>query len=428
MRWFKILINYVINDDVMVSNPSFNRIIEDQNHMELELTRSDLTNITYSSVYSGLGVNSAVTIFSPGVNFKNIGISVNNILHILTGSNAGFYTVTNPSKNQVDIVESSSITFPLQTSGFVFRLSNIVYSDIIDVTEIDDTRFYDDNIEFIFYGAVVGWKIVITSGLHTGTYIISSVNPDNSVSISGLSGLDITENGLSYELRTNTNTLRHTGTSVGKLRSNRIGRIEIDPLVTNISPNYYAHFDLFPATRFIILSVDVDNSVVYIGNWKNGDIAGTSMQIRQTMVDGSVGGSIFGYFSVRGMELTGTTPTIDNSVENNQFLENYAILINDNYYKITEIDGSVMKISGVPVLTWSINSPTSVSYAITHFEKIPVVTQDGNTFSQIDRRGGDSFQIYSHSASMGMSGFSEGVFVDSLGGNESIWIDITYKD
>lgn len=416
----EILLSYHQDDNIIATQTDFNRLIEEGSSYLLELKRNMLadTNVTN---HTGTGSNLAVSIFSPGVYFNRIIDVDDNVLEILSGTYAGEYTLTNPSRHSMDIVES--ISFPLDSGEFSFRISNVIYSDIVSITRIDDIRFYDEDIEFVAYGAVAGFKIIITSGIYAGTYTVTSVNTDNSVTISGLSG-SISAANLNYELRTSSNVLRYTGTTAGSISTQQIGKVECSLTAesVHVSPGDYV---LYSGDQYKILTVENDSvPYLYIENYTGGDVVGVaSISVYRRKAEG------IGYLSASGMKINGIVPFVDGTLEDNTFKESYLILIGSNYYSIEEIDGSEMTLSG-HLLEWGL-SGISVNYSIVQFEKVPVITQNDHYFEFLDRRGNDSIVISTESSmpmAMRSSFLNGNQPIDTLGQSESISIDIEYRN
>lgn len=409
-----ILGRYSIQDNVMNAQYHFNRLIEDGNDYLLELKRNMLAD-TVVTDESGNIKNIAVTLFSPGVNFSSIGIGDNNRLEILSGLNTGNYTLENPQKTIVDIVES---LVSVNSNPFPFRISNELYSDVVSIYRIDDSRFYD--IDWVTYGTIAGWKIIIVTGIYAGTYIISAVNPDNSVS---LPGLTVSLSNVSYELRTDANALRHTG--LGTLVTTQIGRVECDLEITQalgISPGDYVEYS---GSQYKILSVENNiDAKFYIEGYSGSDVVGVaSVIVHRRIAEGT------GYLNYRGLVLTGTTPTINNTLEVNQFKENYMILIGSNYYQIDNISGSDMTLTGKIIDYGLVDVP--ISYSIVQFVKTsPITTQDGHEFVILDRRGDDTITITSESVTpmaMAFASMSDDSILDLIPQKENIRIRTEYR-
>lgn len=415
----ELLLSYQQNDNVIATQMNFNRLIEEGSSDLLELKRDMLANtsVTYTS---GTGKNEAVSIFSPGFYFDRIIDVDSNLLEILSGTYAGEYTLTNPSKYSMDLVEP--ISFPLDTSGFPFRISNIIYEDIVSIYRTDNIRFYDSSIEFVAYGTDVGYKIVILSGIYAGTYTITSVNTDNSVTLSGLSG-SISASGLNYEIRTASSVLRYTGTG-GRISTQQIGEVVCSSTAESVkvSPGDYVEYS---GNQYKVLTVENDTSpILYIENYTGGNVVGVaSISVYRRRIEG------IGYLSVRGMQITGPIPYVDGTLEDNTFIDNYLILYQDKYYKITSIVGSTMTLSGTPVELGLTGVP--ISYEIVHFEKIPVTTQDGHYFEFLDRRGNDSIEIITETITPMTMGMSEAILnsqpVNNIGLAEKILLEIEYR-
>lgn len=169
---------------------------------------------------------------------------------------------------------------------------------------------------------------------------------------------------------------------------------------------------------------DISVDKLYIENYTDGDVVGVaSIVVYRRLVDNGIG-----YLQLRGMKLTGVVPTVDYEFENDQFRENYLILIGLSYYQIESIDGSDMILNG-PLLSWGL-SGTGVSYSIIQFVKTsPITSQDGHVFDRLDRRGIESISVSTeNSTSMAMTalmlnGINNGP-IDVIGHQEDIWINV----
>lgn len=419
-------------DNVTVTQIDFNRLIYDGSSDAATLKRNMLAS-TSASAYAGTGGNVAITLFSPGIQFDSLALldSSKTYLEILSGTDQGEYQVSESQKFTVDIIQGSpdTISWPLDESGFPFRLSKLLFSGSADITQINNYKFSDSTVTFVDYGTNDDWEIVITSGLYAGTYQIDTVNPDNTISIIGFP-TTATITGLNYELRNASSQLRHSGTA-GKVVSASIGVVDIDVNAydAGIRSGDYVKYG---STQYRVSGTDSD---VYIENYTGGTVIGTaSVDIYRRLIDGAVG-----YLSIRGMKLTGTTPTISYVAETNQFLENYLILIGTGYYQIDSIDGSDMYLNG-PMLSWGL-APVAVNYSIIQFIKTspittetppPEITYAGAVqFDRLDRRGNESIVVETET-SMPMfmtANFlnNDGQISDTVSQKEEIWIDVQYR-
>jgi hypothetical protein len=187
----------------------------------------------------------------------------------------------------------------------------------------------------------------------------------------------------------------------------------------------------YSGTQYLVLA-RMDRGVsptvdkLLISNYTGGDVVGSaSIDIFRRIAEGT------GFLAFQGLYLNGTVPTINNTIENNQFIENYAIIIGDDNYQITEINGSIMTLVGKP-RDWGLTG-TSVSYSIVQYQKTSPVTlpADGFVYQRIDRRGEDEITIESESATpmwmMGMYDSDNNSNFELIKNKESISIKFEYK-
>ena len=164
--------------------------------------------------------------------------------------------------------------------------------------------------------------------------------------------------------------------------------------------------------------------------YTGGTIVGTAdITVYRRLLDNAIG-----FLDFRGIELVGTVPVIDDTLETNTFLESYAILIGSDHYKITSIVGSTMELVG-PFVDFGI-AGVPASYSIIQFVKTsPITTQDGTVFEFLDRRGNESITITTEEgmpmsfaadllnyANEGQTGFAS-----AISAQENISVDIIYR-
>ena len=347
----------------------------------------------------------------------------------------GTYRVqVSQSHYSVDIVQGSpsNIGYPLDTSAFPYRLSNLLNQEVASIYQSDQYVFSDASVTFITYGAIPGWHVVITNGIYAGNYSITSVNQDDTLTISGFPAI-VTLSNLHYNLTDPHNVVRYTGIT-GGLSVKRFGRVVTALIVQElgIRPGDWV---LYAGTQYEITRADprpvgatTDN--IYIQGYTGGDVVGVAnVSIYRRLINNGVG-----YLAVRGMTLMGTLPTISYVAETNQFRENYLILIGANYYQITSINGSTMTLSG-PMIQWGLTG-TAVSYSIIQFIKTsPITTQGGHQFFLLDRRGNDSIEIITETeipmlarSTMLNAIDDKKPMQDLVTQKESIRLDIKYKE
>lgn len=425
----EVLITKIHVDNFVATQFNFNRLIEEGTDDTNELKRNMLAD-TDATVHSGTGVNLAISLFSPGVQFPGLlGKTIN--LEILSGVDQGEYECEVNQKFLLDIVQGTpdTITWPLDTSGFPYTLSSQIYVGSVDIYQNEEFIFSDSEVEFVNYGAADDWKVVVTSGPYAGTYNVDKINSNNTINILSFPTLS-TVGSLNYELRNAANQLRYTGTS-GLVSSKQTGSVDfgINAFNAGIRSGYYIKYG---SDQFKIIGV---GDRVTIDSYTGGDVIGVAnVKVYKRVIDNKTG-----FLQVRGMKLNGTVPTVDYSVENDSFRENYLILIGTKYYQIESIDGSDMILNG-PMLDWGL-SGTSVNYSIVHFTKTSPITTTGNQsydpplqFDRLDRRGNESIELITETqlpmqmrADM-LNSINSEQQIDKVSQQEHIWLDIEYKE
>jgi hypothetical protein len=211
-------------DNFIATQFNFNRLIEEGSSDANELKRNMLAD-TDATSHSGTGVNLAISLFSPGVQFPGI-LGKKIYLEILDGTDEGEYECEANQRFLLDILQGTpdTITWPLDTSGFPFRLSSQIYVGSVDIYQNEEFIFSDSEVEFVDYGAADDWKVVVTSGLYAGTYNVSTINSNNTITILGFPTTS-TVSGLNYELRNVSNQLRYTGTA-GSVITRQTGSVD----------------------------------------------------------------------------------------------------------------------------------------------------------------------------------------------------------
>ena len=353
---------------------------------------------------TGMGTNDTIVLYSPGVRF-DVTISgldtTNNLLEILSGPDIGEYKVTNPGKNAVDIVQGfpDTIGWPLNTSGFPFRLSNELFSgSIVSIDEDNVFAFTDENTDFRFSDVEPGWKIEVTAPAGViGTYTILDSFPDDSLSLSSWGDLQ-DRTGITYQLQTDTGTPVGDPSSTGQIHVGRRAKVNGG---TDFRTRYgveVGDYLLVGGVQYPIREFIDDENFYITDGWTFGSVGVTAANVYRRLLDNAVG-----YLDVRGMTLD-TSPTdyettlsISNGtnalgplLENSQFKENFLVLIDGKYHQIVEIDADEVTLSG-PTKSWGL-AGTAVSFDIVQFTK-QSVTIHGDTLSFVDRRNNDRVEI-----------------------------------
>lgn len=438
--------------DDIVFDPAllgFSRLIRDGKNFSNELSRNMLTNsAAVASGNDGVGYNEAIVFYSPGINFDDLAIkpAPHNILEVLSGSDMGTFQISPSGPTFADIIQGSPSTvgFPLDTSGFPFRLSNIQFQEsTASIFQDNVVSFIDPNVNFSLFPITDDstWVLIITSGLYAGNYPIIFANSDNTLNISGWTGPTLVA-GLNYEIKAPSNIVVVTG--VGGVSVTLRGRVETQ-LIQNEYDVKAQDYLIYNGVQYLILafgtrqpSATVDK--VYIGGYSSGNVVGVAnIQIWRRMADNKIG-----YFSVRGLRLHTTidyettlgisngsneTPTLDD----NNFKENFLVLIGSNYYQIVDINHNNIFLAG-PAQSWGLTGTLHINYTIIHFTKLTVMTEDGLLFPFVDRRGDVPPQVIQQNLmlhpSMRLKLLNSGAesIMEAVKGVEEIWYEVELKE
>lgn len=435
MENIEALITFQHNDNLIMTQFDFNRLIRNGSSDALTIKRNMLATANVIATPSGTGTNIAIVLFSPGIQFDTLGVNpTENVLEILSGTSTGKYPVQIRGGDRfvIDVLQGmpSTVPFPIDPTGFPFRLSNIMFNESsASIYQDNQIQFLDSTLVFPNLGTQVGWSIVVISGPFMGTYPITQVNPDGSLYLSGWTGGNTMN--LSYQLRNGSTTI--ASSTSGQVLITLLGRVEIQ-LVTEelgIRQLDYVLFNgvQYQITRIVPRTMFSTVDKVYISGYSFGTVVGSAnVTFYRRLIDNATG-----YLDIRGMQLVGQVPVVDGTLENNTALDNYLILIGTTYYQIASIVGSTMTILG-PILPWGLTG-TPVSYSIVQFIKTsPITTEDGVKFLRLDRRGNDSITITTQTQmpmgfrSQLLNDINKGDGVkDSVSGQESITLDIEYR-
>lgn len=428
-----------------------------------------------SSVDSGTctAYNDSIVLFSGETNFDQVGLLQDNtsILRVMTGSLSGVYSLSNPSKNTVQVQtvsepvdEAQSIfgnLLSLNTRAFSFRISN-------PVDAVSSTNIYQDNA-YVFSdpsqsfesfkslwdvskGYSTGsWKIKIPAYSAT-PYDIVNILPDGTISLEDNGTLPGASAGpLSYTAYDQFGSTLFASTT-GALSVTLRGRIE----VLNISlydvreTLKVGYYQKISGTEYQITGfVEGTNNQFYISGYSGGDVAGSTLDVYNRVVDGAVG-----YMSHSGlkMQVSGNLESslgisngansIATPLEDDHFMENYLVEIDGSLYMIAGIDGNsppgstTITLQG-PDAYWQTLSGggTSKSYTIYRYVKTQDVMIPGQqydlpevVFNTIDRRGREQTSNTELPTPIMAALTSPDNFNESMDQKEGVSFIIEYKD
>jgi len=411
-----------------------------------QIKRDELANVTtVVTAAAGTAANEYICLYSPNQRLDDLGLhedSAYTLLEILSpSSNSGEYTVENADRNFA-FIDSGSISQPIDESAFTFRLSNIRGSkSSVSITQDDYFTFSDAELDLSTHDPKSQWDVdqeyaiapwTVTIGAYSDTYDILNILPDGSFVLNDPSTSLPTSNtnGISYTLKDSDGDVVATGTT-GKLKVKRRGRVNIGSSISILGSTYTwttakSFFDSYHENgrnHYIIKDSnpypfdgfveDVDNEF-YISGYSDGDAAGVPIEIQHRLVNGKKG-----YFSYKGLKLTTASDhevgldicNGDNAdtlfaatdaggdpytlqLENDTFYQNFLIVINEEYYAISRIDGDEVWLIG-PDHNWK-TTGTAVTYDILHYEKQGADIEESiyppvpaHSFDILDRRGNE---------------------------------------
>lgn len=419
----EILISYKVQDVVLSGEGQtwFNRVMK-LGLQDNKILRGDLASSEkVIDNESGIGYNDAITLFSPDQKLSNIGMASEAILEILSPSaNAGTYTVSNPIDNQADV---AGISEPLNTATFTFRVSNeVINESIVNIYQDDIFEFRDENKSFSIESiqtlwdvdqgyATSPWKILISDYSATA-YNIKDISSDVILleDDGSLPTNQITSN-ITYELQ-NSSGVTIFSSVTGILNVTR--RAKVETTNTEIgSILQIGNYFLIGSDQYKIIGFsEAENDCFYILDYTDGDVAGTHpLVVYKRICDNKVG-----FLSHRGLKLRVQGQNLESSLEilnghnastdendildNNQFMENFLVVIGSDYYFITDIDGdspsgeTTINLSGLDNYwkTWPAGG-TTLNFDILKYTKMPITIpgQQGDLpefeFDHIDRSG-----------------------------------------
>lgn len=442
-----VYITNIIEDNVMTGNMDFNRTIQPD---IVNLKRNMLaTASSVASASNGKGYNLAIGLYYPSFDFTPnfSGLNVNdNLLEILSGSNAGTYSVTNPNNSLVDIVEV--LPLPFDSSPFPFNLSNHLYDGGVDILQDDYFVFSDASVTFAQYNIVselegTPWNIVVTSGPYAGTYAIHQVLPNNTLVINSWPTTNIT--GLNYDLRTDTNVVVFSSVT-GKVQVTSRGRLESSTSLITQYGIQVGDYLYYSGTAYKVIDL-INDTDVYLLDWNNGTMVGIpSVTFYRRIVNSGVG-----YLNIRGMNLTTVanhynTIGVSSALEDDNHLENFMVLIDTTYYQISSWsntgDGEGrydIVLNGLPIPQWGtfdMGGTTGVVYSIIQFSKTSPVTIGSTTIDRIDRRGNEVITstidtvspMFMNLAGPILNSSNRGQPLEFTGQNEHITFEIEWQD
>lgn len=418
----KFLISFIKNDIILSgdANSIFNRMIKD-GYSNIQVTRSDLADQTeVVSSSTGTAYNEYISLISPDINLADCGIRIeDHVLEILSPSpNSGEYSILTINRNTARV--STNVTEPLNQSMFTFRVLNNQYSTAIaNIYQDNLFKFNDTTLNYFELGVKSNWDSINTTSYtgdawkvsipaySTTPYIIDKVDSQGNLYLLDPDRTlpDANINNLHYSLLDDSNSV--LGVSLA-------GKLVIENRASiHFNDSHFVDISEFIKQGDVLVYSDIEyvvsgiksNDTIYISDYDLGDAVGVNVEVRRIILNNEVG-----YFGYTGLKLITTTnyetslnilngknaPTSD-ITDNSLFKENYLIKINDNYYRMQEIDGNNITLSGYPQDWMTLNSGgTLVNFDIYHFNKKPVDIKF-IVFDELDRGGKDPIirEVYS---------------------------------
>lgn len=419
----------------------FNRTMEPSDLLK----RDELASFsTVVSNDTGTAKNGGIYLYSPSVSFEYSPLNKDynyTYLEILSPSaNAGTYGVGNAYRNTVEIL-SGSVTEPVDESSFTFNLSNLrAVKNLVTIYKDNYITFIDSNKSLNTISTV--WDTLNDPAYYPynwtiyfplyGTFNIQNILPDGSLVLEDDPSLPTsTVIDVTYTIYDETSNVV-VSNNTGKITISLRGRVDFSGNVVvngdtvtldsiqNLMGSYYEngrnHYLLYSGTQYAFNGFVKDSTTqFYISNWSGGTVSGiANASLYQRLANNKIG-----YLSYKGLTLTTTTNyettlSIQNGanadslysatdasgnpytlqLDNNSFMENYLILINSDYYAITNINGTLITLAG-PDQVWK-TSGTSVNFDIIKYDKEAVSIpervsppMDGHDFEYLDRQGND---------------------------------------
>lgn len=399
------------------------------------ILRDELADRTVAvATTTGTAYNDEVVLFCPDLQLARIGMALDGSAtmtvfapSILSGS----YTVDNPKGNAASVSGVASPNFMVTSNqAFTFDIDNLVLDGTLcNITQDNIFVISDSTQDFGLLGtestfdvdngtASSAWKVLIPA--YSGTpYVIKDVQPDGSLVLTNDGTLPSNNSSnVTYSLIHNLTTI--ITSTVGEFNVTKRGRVTA--LSSSVLPirnairldNTFQKINLeeYPILEFVDGTTDQYYIGKYYDNMGNnrGDINNTNLRVNQKVAKQQVG-----YLHYRGLKLqmvgnlesslgiqngANSLVVVDEGIENNEFRENFIVVVGSDSYFIDQIDGdnptgfTTFTLSGDPHWWNMLNlGGTSVNVTIYKYTKNGA-TVDGqqfdlpsHTFRTLDRAG-----------------------------------------
>lgn len=465
------LIHFTYTDDFLSGegNPVFHRIMTDAVH-GLMVDRDALANQTkVVSTTTGTAFNDRVVIVAPNVVLSDIGINEpQHVLEVMSGIHKGDYQIDN-MKGTIARV-TTSVHQPLSdgsgSDSFPFRLSNIIYSTLngASITQRDRFLFSDTTLNLSELDLKTQWDVdnykyvgqpwqirfptldltVDICKVDGNTLYLEGLPDDEGVSVT----YDILDDDGNVVISSTSGywTVRHQG----QVTISDPGAAAQNQLVQH--GDYLSYDDSGTWQEHLVDVRRVDGDLI-IENYDAGGKGGVTVRVMRRLLDNETG-----YFEFQGLGLE-TTVDYEASLgilngsshhqydetlvtDNGYFKENFLVRIysddleSSNYYRVEDIAGTTITLSGLPQ-DWTTKASDpggkTVTFEIYQFTPKTVNVQ-WYTFDKIDRSGKDMVvrEIESNvTGDIAMRALSlpEGTnFKEVARQDEGVAFEIEYKD
>ena len=344
------------------------------------ILRSDLANSFVAlATTTGTAYNNEILMFCPSIQMDDLGIALDGsaVMDVKSPSAlSGEYYVTNPQGNTIT-VSSGSVepiddcnTFfatnnTLNTCAFTFDINNPVAAltgTLCDIVQDNIYTFSDSTQDFGALGvqstadvdagtASEAWKVLISDYSPTA-YVVNDILPDGSLVLEDTSSLPGSNISVDYVLYNGITAIIY-GTGIlkvalrGKITALSAGALPI----TNVLKGGENFYQKVSGIEYLVTGFVKDTTdQYYLGLYDSGDMNGVTVDMRQKIIKERIG-----YLSHRGLMLkmsgnleqdlgiqngTNSLVVTDDGIENDGFKENFIVVINDDSYWISEIDGN----------------------------------------------------------------------------------------
>jgi hypothetical protein len=325
--------------------------------------------------------NEKIALFSSDLNLADMPISENCYLAVTSGLNFGEYLISKVGK----FLTVDGISEPLSTAPFNFKLYNKLFSydtEFVtkdDIIELSDSTVYFKDLNIITLPDYNNFKVRIDIDGSYYNFDIKEILPNNKlllVNNNNLLNSNTTNKAYSYSIldayldtislkgeeKISNCNISHSNRS--KVKFNNIEKMSILK-----NDNNYVFFNVSGKDYLCkVIGYSAYDNVLYIDTYDGSNLGSTNLEYRQILLPSSEG-----YLSYIGLQAVCTTnleqdlgivngknSTSTTKKESDIFKEDFSISIRetyddpyitlnsyDNYYFISEIDGSTIWLSGL---------------------------------------------------------------------------------